>query len=55
MANKVNILVAENGFGKSSITAAFRAAESGKMKLQKNEFRDGNMAPEQLRIDSFVS
>jgi len=41
-ANKVNLFVASNGFGKSTIAAAFQAAAHGRMKLQKGDYYDNN-------------
>lgn len=40
--NKVNLFVAPNGCGKSTLTAAFKAASHGAMKLQKDEYFKGN-------------
>ena len=40
--NKVNLFVAPNGYGKSTLTAAFKAASHGAMKLQKDEYFKGN-------------
>ena len=37
-SNKINLFVGPNGFGKSSLTAAFNAASHGKIKISKNEF-----------------
>lgn len=34
---KVNILVAPNGFGKSSITAAFNSLAKGKIKVEETD------------------
>ena len=42
--NKVNVFVAPNGYGKSTITAAFKAAAHGVMKLQKDEYFDNDTA-----------
>ena len=36
VANQPNIVVAPNGFGKSTIATAFKYAESGKMKVNTN-------------------
>ena len=36
-ANQVNIVVAPNGYGKSTITTAFKAAASGRMKLNEKD------------------
>jgi hypothetical protein len=44
ISNKVNIFVAPNGYGKSTITAAFKAAAHGVMKLQKDEYFDNDPA-----------
>ncbi len=41
-SNKVNLFVAPNGFGKSTITAAFSAAMSGKMRLKKEDYYEQN-------------
>lgn len=40
--NKVNLFVATNGFGKSTITTAFKAVSNGTMKLGKNDYYKGN-------------
>lgn len=40
--NKVNLFVAPNGYGKSTLTAAFKAASHGAMKLQNDEYFKGN-------------
>ena len=45
-SNKINIFVAPNGFGKSTLTTAFKAATQGKMKLNKNECFEENPANE---------
>ena len=42
--NKVNLFVAPNGYGKSTLTAAFKAASNGAMKLQNDEYFKGNKA-----------
>lgn len=42
--NKVNLFVAPNGYGKSTLTAAFKAAAHGAMKLQKDEYFKGDKA-----------
>ena len=34
-SGKINILVAPNGYGKSSITAAFKSLTSSKIKVEK--------------------
>lgn len=44
ISGKINILVAPNGFGKSSITAAFDSLKSGKIELEKKDFHKGNQA-----------
>lgn len=41
-ANKVNLFVASNGFGKSTIATAIQAAAHGRMKLQKSDYFDNN-------------
>lgn len=45
--NRPNIFVAPNGFGKSSISAAFKSLTKMGMRLQKNEYRnaDSNNSP----------
>ncbi|MEH8199443.1 hypothetical protein [Aeromonas allosaccharophila] len=40
--NKPTLIVAPNGFGKSSITAAFRSLRSKRMELDKDEFHKGD-------------
>lgn len=40
--NKPTLIVAPNGFGKSSITAAFRSLRSKRMELEKDEFHKGD-------------
>lgn len=46
-ANKVNIFVAPNGFGKSTIAAAFKGAAHGKLKLKASEYyKDTRQRPE---------
>lgn len=47
VANQPNILVAPNGFGKSTIAAAFKYAESGKMKVNSKDLfnQDANNHP----------
>lgn len=42
-ANQVNIVVAPNGYGKSTITTAFKAAASGRMKLNEKDVYKKNM------------
>ena len=37
-SNKVNLFVAPNGFGKSTLTTAFIAAAHGNMKLNKDDY-----------------
>lgn len=44
ISGKINILVAPNGFGKSSITAAFDSLKSGKIELEKKNCHKGNEA-----------
>lgn len=44
LSGKINILVAPNGFGKSSITAAFDSLKTGKIELEKKNFHKGNEA-----------
>lgn len=45
--NRPNIFVVPNGFGKSSISAAFKSLTKMGMRLQKNEYRnaDSNNSP----------
>lgn len=43
-ANQPNILVAPNGFGKSTIAVAFKASSSGKMKLDEKDLFEQNIA-----------
>ncbi|WP_346833991.1 hypothetical protein ABDZ23_11985 [Pseudomonas koreensis] len=40
--NKPTLIVAPNGFGKSSITAAFRSLRSKRMELDKDEYHKGD-------------
>ena len=42
ISGKINILVAPNGFGKSSITAAFDSLKTGKIELDKRDLHQGN-------------
>lgn len=42
--NKVHVFVAPNGYGKSTLTAAFKAAAHGVMKLQKDEYFNNDPA-----------
>ncbi len=42
ISNKINILVAPNGFGKSSITTAFNSLKSGKLELGKDDYHKGD-------------
>lgn len=42
LSGKINILVAPNGFGKSSITTAFNSLKIGKLELDKDCFHTGN-------------
>ncbi|HWP50923.1 MAG TPA: hypothetical protein VN626_04410, partial [Clostridia bacterium] len=42
-ANQPNILVAPNGFGKSTIATAFKASASGKMKLDEKDLFEQNI------------
>ena len=37
-SNKVNLFVAPNGFGKSTLTAAFTAASHGRMRLDNDDY-----------------
>lgn len=43
-SNKVNLFVAPNGFGKSTLTTAFAAASHGKMRLSSDDYYEGNLA-----------
>lgn len=45
-SNKVNLFVAPNGYGKSTITTAFHAAAHGKMKLDKHDYFEDDDANE---------
>lgn len=42
ISNKINILVAPNGFGKSSITTAFSSLKNGKLELGKDDYHKGD-------------
>lgn len=47
LSGKINILVAPNGFGKSSITTGFNSLKTGKLELDKENFHKGdiNLSP----------
>ena len=49
-SGKINILVAPNGYGKSSITAAFKSLTSSKIKVEKE-----NIYEENEQLDSALS
>ena len=52
VANKVNIIVAPNGYGKTTLATAFKAAMNGKMKLEKLDYYNIDNIPK-LEIDIF--
>ena len=42
LSGKINIIVAPNGFGKSSITVAFNSLKSNKLELETNNYHKGD-------------